>query len=230
MAVFIFTNRPNDVSIQFMENKIKLIIFDFDGVLADSFDTFYPLMRDVMKHVGLSLSPDQYRDFFIGNVHQSIKELINNDQKYSVAMEFRNSNYDKYYYDKRHRAKLFPGAIKFLKEIGKNYILTIASSGREDNIKNLLEENGVKDLFSIILANSSTTKESMIKEILNKHKSNPKNTVMITDTVGDLKVAKKLGLKTIAVTWGFHSEKILKSEKPDYIANNFKTLYKNIQS
>ena len=47
--------------------KRGLIIFDFDGVLADSFETFYPLMRDMMKHVGFSLSPDQYRNFFIGH-------------------------------------------------------------------------------------------------------------------------------------------------------------------
>ncbi len=74
-----------------------LIIFDFDGVLADSFNTFYPLLRDAMKDAGLSLTPDQYRNLFMGNVHQGIKEFVGDDKKYRTAMEFRNSNYDKYY-------------------------------------------------------------------------------------------------------------------------------------
>lgn len=211
-------------SYQSPNSKGRLLIFDFDGVLADSFDTFYPLMRDVMKHVGLSLTPDQYRNFFVDNVHQSIKNFINDENKYALAMEFRNSNYDRHCNEESHKAKLFPGAVEFLKEIGKNYILTIASSGREDNIKNLLEKNCVKNLFGLILANTATSKAGMIKETLNKFQAIPKETIMLTDTVGDIDIAKKCGLKTIAVTWGFHSAKILKSSKPNFIVNNFNEL------
>ena len=50
---------------------------------------------------------------------------------------------------------------------------------------------------------------------------------MVTDTVGDLKVAKETGLKTTAVTWGFHSPKLLKSANPDFLVNDFKEL-KNV--
>ena len=211
------------------KNK-NLIIFDFDGVLADSFDTFYPLVRDAMKSVGLSLTPDQYRDFFIGNVHQSFKDFIKDADKYSKFSKFRNSNYTKYYTDKKTKAKLFPEAISFLKEISKNYILTVASSGRENNIKNLLGENGVKNLFSLILADSATSKECVIKEILDKFGKKPETSVMITDTVGDIVTAKGSGLKTIAVTWGFHSAKLLQSAKPDFLANNFTMLYKQLKA
>ena len=39
-------------------------------------------------------------------------------------------------------------------------------------------------------------------------------------------LAKKIGLTTVAVSWGFHSTKLLKSEEFDYLANSFKMLYK----
>lgn len=211
-----------------MRNGIKLIIFDFDGVLADSFDTFYPLIRDAMKHIGLLLTPGQYRDFFIGNVHQGFKDFIKNENKYAAFLEFRSSNYDKYYYDERHKAKLFPETLNFLRKIGKNYILTIASSGRTNNIIGLLKQSGIRNLFSLIIADSANSKAGIIKEILDKFDAKSKETIMVTDTAGDLTAAKKMGLKTAAVTWGFHSAKILKSKKPDYLANSFKMLYKNI--
>ena len=206
-----------------IKNK-HLIIFDFDGVLADSFDTFYLLIKAGMRQVGLSFRPDQYRDLFVGNVHQGFKDFINNKKKYLAFSEFRKTNYDKYYYAKNSQVKLFLGTSKFLKKISKDYILTIASSSREDNIKNLLEQNGIKNLFDLILADSATSKAGMIKEILNKFKTTPKKTIMITDTVGDLKVAKKFGLKTIAITWGFHSPELLRTTEPDYIIKNFKEL------
>lgn len=207
----------------------KLIVFDFDGVLADSFNTLYPLLRATMRSVGISLTPDQYRDFFMGNIHQSFKDFINNDKKFEIAKEFRNSNYDKYYYS-HPKVKLFPGVINFLKEINRDYILTVASSGREDNIKNLLSENTVASLFSLILANTATSKEGMIKKILNKYQVNPGRTFFVTDTVGDIKAAKKVGLKTIAVSWGFHDKKRLLAAKPDHITSNFKTLESTLKN
>lgn len=203
----------------------KLIIFDFDGVLADSFDTFYSLIRDAMGHIGLKLTEVQYRNFFIGNVHQGFRDFIKDRDRYSIFSEFRMVNYDKYY-----NAKLFPGTIEFLKKIRKGYSLTIASSGRVSNITNLLRKNNVDDLFDPILADSAYSKEAMIKKILAKFNRKPEKVIMISDTVGDIRVAKKIGLTTIAVSWGFHSAQILRLEKPDFLANSFKTLYKNIKA
>lgn len=202
----------------------KVIIFDFDGVLADTFDTFYPLIRDAMKSIGFSLTTDQYRDFFNDNVHQSFINFIGNEKNYKIFTEFRNSNYDEYYNGKYHKAKLFPEVANILEKISKNHILTIASSGRENNIKNLLEENGIAGLFNMVVANSATSKDGMIKEILDKFNSNPKEIIMVTDTIGDINTAKKLGLKTIAATWGFQSAYTLESSKPDFIAHSFKEI------
>lgn len=202
----------------------KLIIFDFDGVLADSFETFYPLIRDAMKQIGLSLTRKQYSDFFMGNVHMAFKNFIGDEKKYLIFSEFRKSNYDKYYFDKNSGAKLFPGTKELIKKLVAKYTLTIASSGHQTNVENLLDKNGTKDMFSLIIANTATTKEGMIKEILTKLKSKAEESIMISDTVGDIELAKKMELQTIAVTWGFHSIKLLKTAKPDYVIKNFKEL------
>ena len=110
-----------------MKKNKNLIIFDFDGVLADTFDTFYPLIKNSMNHIGLPFKPDQYRKLFIGNVHQGFKDFINNEETYLIFKEFRSANYDKYYYDKKTKAKLFPETTEFVKKISAKYILTIAS-------------------------------------------------------------------------------------------------------
>lgn len=203
----------------------KLIIFDFDGVLADSFDTFFPLIRDAMKNVNIDLTENQYRDLFIGNVHKGFRDLIKDNEKYSAFLEFRKTNYDKYYYGK-NKVKLFPGTVDFVKKVGKKHILAVASSGKQDNIEGLLEENGVRNLFGLVLADTATTKEGMIKKILNEFRSEPKNAVMITDTVGDIKAAKKCGLKTVAVTWGFHSRTMLRTARPNFIVSTLEELSK----
>ncbi len=202
---------------------IKTIVFDFDGVLVDSFRTFYPLIRDSMNHAGFKLTQGQYRNFFVGNVHEGFKNYINDNKKHLSFSKFRKDNYDKYYYGTTG-VKFFSGTVEFLKKVSKNYSLTIASSGKQENVMNLLEKNGVKKLFSLILASSDFSKEDMLREVLNKFQVQPSEVVMITDTVGDVLVAKKVGLKTIAVTWGFHSLKVLEKSNPDFIVGNFKEL------
>src|SRR3989344_8910174 len=130
----------------------KLIIFDFDGVLADSFGCLYSLIRDGMKHIGLSFTKEQYQGLFIGNVHQGFKDFIKDDQKYLTFSEFRKANYDRNYYAVKGGVKLFPEATEFLKKINKRIILTIASSGHKNNIGNLLKKNKLLDLFKLIIA------------------------------------------------------------------------------
>ena len=50
------------------------------------------------------------------------------------------------------------------------------------------------------------------------------NSYFITDTVGDIKEGLAAGLKTIAVTWGFHNKELLNGLKPSYLINNPKEI------
>ena len=63
-------------------NNNRLLIFDFDGVLADSFNCFYPMNKDAMASIGILLSEEEYRNLFLENIHQSFKDLISNNEKY----------------------------------------------------------------------------------------------------------------------------------------------------
>ena len=203
--------------------KKKLIILDFDGVLTDSFECCFSLIKASMKHIGLSLTRGQYRNFFIENVHQGFRDFINDEDKYSSFAKFRAENFDKYY-----NPSLFPGVGEILKKLNKDYVLAIASSGKKSVIVNLLKRNKIFNLFDMVLVTAENTKENMLREILQKNKASPCQTLMITDTIGDLKIAKKNNLRTAALSWGFHSEKLLKQAKPDYLAKSLKMLYKDL--
>jgi len=47
----------------------KLIIFDFDGVIVDSFAISF----GVNRKLGSAVDIDQYRSFFEGNIYEAIK-------------------------------------------------------------------------------------------------------------------------------------------------------------
>jgi phosphoglycolate phosphatase-like HAD superfamily hydrolase len=53
---------------------------------------------------------------------------------------------------------------------------------------------------------------------MEKMQTAPQQTVMIGDAVSDILMARKTGARTIAVSWGFQSEKRLKQADPDALA------------
>lgn len=199
----------------------KAIIFDFDGVLADSFDHVYALNKIAMAKFGINLSKEQYKDFFNGNIHAALRNFIKDDDVYKRFSEVRQKNFNKYY----SSVKLFPEAIEFLNKIKEKFILAIASSGMRDQIINLLKDGNIEKYFQIIAANSDHSKEQTICEIMEKLEILSEKSLFISDTCGDLILAKKLGFRAVGVSWGFQSLDRLKSASPDFIAENFTALF-----
>lgn len=58
---------------------IKAIIFDFDGVIHDTFDLAYKINVEISEK---KLSKDNYRDFFNGNIFERTEIDEENARKF----------------------------------------------------------------------------------------------------------------------------------------------------
>ena len=52
----------------------------------------------------------------------------------------------------------------------------------------------------------------------------PGECVFVTDTVGDVREAQELGIRSVAVTWGFHSAERLAEVSPDVVVESVEEL------
>ena len=66
----------------------------------------------------------------------------------------------------------------------------------------------------------------MLLKCAEKMKIKPKNLVYVGDFYTDIIAAKRAGMKSIAVTWGFSTKERLLQEKPDFIAEQPKDIWK----
>ena len=69
-------------------------------------------------------------------------------------------------------------------------------------------------------------KSEAIGNLLKRNNFKKEETVLIGDSNHEIEAGEQAGIKTIAVTWGFHSEKRLKELDPDYLVHNVKELEK----
>jgi len=192
------------------------LIFDFDGTLVDSFSTViekFNLMADKFSFRKVEESEvASLRDF-------SSKELIRFLQipLYkipSVIFEAR----------RQMRASMqilssfdgLPEALQLFHD--KGFTLGVLTSNSSENVTEWLRRNNMEHLFHFIHVESSYFgKKQVLLKILKSYGIDKSQAYYVGDETRDIEAAKKCGVASVAVTWGFNSEKTLIQCQPDYI-------------
>lgn len=198
------------------------IIFDFDGVLADSFEVLYKMNALAFEAQGKKLTKTQYRNFFIKDFNESLKKFCGNEKSYGKLTDFKKRFKEKHY----DGIKLFSHTkplILHLKERGIS--LGIISATSEKLIINFLNKFGLTDYFDFILSSAGASKVDTLKQVIQSNGYKISESYFVTDTFNDIYYGKKTGLKTIAVLWGFHAKELLLKGKPDFILKNYKEIF-----
>ena len=199
---------------------LKHVFFDFDGVLVDSFDAVYTINRLAAQHIGRQLTRSQYREFFYGNIHSRISEVLGLS---AAELElFTRCKYELHpvHYTQNEVAP-YDGTLEFLKKIHRSVYCDILSSSPEKGIRCLLDAFGISGCIRHIYALNAEGKRGILQGALS-HSSN--QVYFITDTIGDICQAERLPITTIAVSWGFHDAQLLMSARPDHVVSNFSEL------
>ncbi len=181
----------------------SLIIFDFDGVLVDSFGAAF---ETVCEHqADREISADEYRACFEGNPYDIADEK-------NFCFVFRDF-FDRYL-PKLLACKPVEGIEEAIRALEVSYTLAIISSTDSRVLREWLEKNGLLLYFTDILgADVSKSKVEKFSMLFKKYGIEGKDCIFVTDTLGDLREAEVSGVPSIAVTYGWHSEDRLRKGK-----------------
>ena len=196
-----------------------IIIFDFDGVVVNSIDVSFGINKETVVDLEFS----EWQSWFEGNIHEKIRRDLSGEQ---VQFEF----YEKY---NERLIELLPveGIEEVLKKlISMKYKLIINSSSSGRGVNDFLEKYNLKRYFVEVMTREiHRSKVEKFKIIMEKYKIKTDETLIVTDTVGDVKEAKEVGIKSIGVVWGVHDSKKLEENGADFIANEPKDILKGIE-
>lgn len=194
------------------QNMKEAIFFDFDGVIADSFELYYDMCSKLGKeHDAPILSRQSFKDLFNGNFYDRLLKRyphLNNDKTFFKEMArllIINSS----------KPKIISEVVEEIKSLSSRYDLFIITSNTSQSVKKTLSKNRLSKLFKEVLgADKESSKKKKITLTIDKHGYDKDNVFFITDTLGDIKESNELGVRCIAVTWGFHPRSTLSKGKP----------------
>ena len=187
--------------------KKKFILFDFDGVIADSFRPAFEIQKMICPH----LTEDIYRKRFEGNINDWEEPINVHTEECRHDIDF----FTEYIPRMKKEVQIVPGMKDVVIELEKNYILIVISSTITSPIKEFLEGHDLANHFAQIMGNDvHTSKVEKMKIVFEKYNVEATDCVFITDTLGDMHEAEKMGVGAIGITWGFHALETLLRGKP----------------
>lgn len=206
----------------------NILIFDYDGVIVDSLSIFRENFIRACKINGFDqISKQAFLDLFNGNMYESmIKSGISKEKIPNILKSLKSR-----LLDAQNNLYLFDGVDSMLKKLSKENKIIIITSNITEVVEKFLESKNINCYRNIVGGEKETSKIIKIKAIKTEFPNY--QYFYIGDTRGDIIEGKNAGVKTIAVTWGWHSKTSLKKECPDYIIDfpiELVKLFKNLKS
>ena len=191
-----------------------LFLFDFDGVLADSLDLYAEAVARCLERIGTPIVKDRedYLALFEGNFYESMAARGVDLAAFAQAAQEIMPGID---YD---AMRSLDGLIPILESLKKDHLLAVISSNGSRTIRRMLERFGFEPYFEEVLGSDFLfSKKEKIDHALAKYGIPPERTFYIGDTTGDIVEARAAGVRTVAVTWGWHNRERLVAAHPDFL-------------
>jgi phosphoglycolate phosphatase len=192
--------------------RCKLVIFDFDGTLADTFPWFMRIINDVA---------DRYR--FKRVAPHEIDALRAMDARALMRhfgipawkMPFIANHMRKRKSRELDQTRLFEGVDRMLRGLSDAGIaLALVSSNSEANCRAILGAENASLIRHYECGASLFGKSAFFRRVLRKTGTPAHEAICIGDEIRDLDAARKEGIDFGAVTWGYTAAEALIARVP----------------
>lgn len=201
--------------------QMKNIIFDWSGVVKDAVNSQLWIINKIfMKHGLQPLSLEEFKD----NWEQPY-QLFYNKYLPKLSLKEEQKDYKEAIFSEDcPKSKSCFGVIELIKNLkNKGNFLVVVSSDHPETILKEINEYGLENIFSEVITKVHDKFES-VNALVQRYNLKLSETYFIGDSNHEVDVAKKIGIKSVAVTWGLCSQKRLESVNPDFLIRNIEDL------
>ena len=196
--------------------KRKLLIFDFDGTIADTLPVFHTILEKLAKKYNLKnvQNPELLRD-------KSARELMKISKVSWWKMPFLIRDAKKELSKQLEQINI----IKDMRELiinlrGENHTVVILTSNSKANVEQFLEKHELKEHIDTVYGDVGIFgKAKKIDKAIKDQQFQKEDVVYIGDEIRDVEASKKVGIKIISVGWGLNTKEKLESVNPKNVVN-----------
>jgi phosphoglycolate phosphatase len=204
------------------KQRIAAVLFDWDGTLLDSFgadsSAYLAMFREMgvpwgLEELAIHYSPNWYNVYRAARLPRARWEAANLAWRKQYA---------------KHKPKLVTGARRLLAWAGRSYRLGLVTSGDRDRVLRQLRYFRLTHLFASRVCADDTVERkphpAPLRLALRQMDLEPSACVYVGDSPHDLEMARRAGVRAIAVLGRFPTEKGLRAARPEFLLGSITEL------
>jgi beta-phosphoglucomutase family hydrolase len=193
------------------------VIFDMDGVLADTGPLHYQSWVKISKEIGKRFSKEFFKSTFGRQSVPIIRDLVGNDVDEDLVRKWADLK-EKYYREMvRNNIVPLPGVLRIIKELNDlKFKLAVGSSAPPENVDLLLNSFKIAHYFNIVITAPDVKNGKPAPDVFlaasEKLKIVPSNCIVIEDAPVGIQAAKNAGMKCIALETTHPAKELLAAD------------------
>jgi phosphoglycolate phosphatase len=211
-----------------MPQRFDLLVFDWDGTLADSTQAIVEALQAASRDVGLPVPDDIKSRSIIGLGLRDALQVLFPEADEATGLQLVDS-YRSHYFARDDEIRLFQGVREALQQLaGAGFMLAVATGKGRNGLNRDLAQTGLADYFiATRCAGECLSKPhpQMLEEIMSELGAMPEKTVMIGDTPYDLQMAQNAKVTGIGVSYGAQTHASLLEHAPLACFDSFDKLH-----
>ena len=196
-----------------MTMKPDLIIFDFDGTLADSVGFFRALLPELSRKFGFRLPSFEEQEAMRGHPPREVMQALGIPgwKLPLIAVHAR----------KRAKAAekfpLFEGTLDLLNTLmARGIPVAVVSSNSEAVVRRALGPEISSRISAWSCGAGMFGKAKHFRDVMKRLSADPARTLAVGDEIRDIDAAREVGIRCVAVSWGFAPREALTAACPDH--------------
>ena len=209
-----------------MITSLQAIVFDFDGVIADSEPLHLRAFQQILAEERIELSTADYYSRYLGyddvGLFQALavdRAVTMTDRQVTELVARKGVRLQQMLHDDH---VLFPGAVEFIRTAAAEVPIAIASGALKPEILSIIEAAGIDELFTTIVAAGDTPQSKpspapyrlAFEQLRAKsgRELDPRRCVAIEDSRWGLESAQGAGLRCVGVTNSYPANELRQAE------------------
>lgn len=198
---------------------MRLLIFDFDGVLADTLADMLRFAQEACDELGIehSVVPRDLSDLEVMSFASFGRACEVPERSVGEFVRRCLSKFER----KESPPEIFPKLPDVIRQLSEGNILVVVTGNTTSTVNAFLAHHGIRDCFSAVYGvDLPGTKAEKIIMAKRKFESKDTSTFLVGDSLSDIRAAREANATSIAVGWGHQSMDMLIHGKPDAIVHS----------
>lgn len=206
----------------------KAIIFDFDGIIADTEPIHLKMFQRVLAEERITLTQEDYHQKYLALDDKGCFSAVlsDNDREVDKKLVDDMIRRKSVYFDEdvKNNIIIFPGVVAFVRKMAKKHFLAIASGALRHEVEFGLEAAGIRQKFQVIVSAEDAEKSKpdpepflqALQELNAKLGSSapiqPSECLVIEDSLHGVTAAHAAGMRCLAVTNSYSADELSEAD------------------